>query len=139
MKISKIAVITAIAVSSLVTFRAAAQDKPPGEGNGPHKEHPQPGARADKVATELGLSADQKAKWEAAMKAQFEQMKAIREDASLTPEQKREKARAVREETDKGIKEILTPEQYAKLQKMRQDRREHPAAPRPQPPQNPPK
>jgi Spy/CpxP family protein refolding chaperone len=135
MKISKIAVIAAIAVSSLVTFTAAAQDKPPGEGNGPHKEHPQAGARMDKMATELGLNADQKAKWEALMKSQAEKMKAIHDDASLTQEQKREKAKALREDNDKQMKQILTPEQYAKWEKMRQERREHPGAPK----QNPPK
>jgi Spy/CpxP family protein refolding chaperone len=134
MKISKIAVIAAIAVSSLVTFTAAAQDKPPGEGNGSHKEHPQAGARMDKMATELGLNADQKAKWEAQMKSQAEKMKAIHNDASLTKEQKSEKMKALREENEKQLKQIFTPEQYAKWEKMRDERRgEHPGAPKQNP------
>lgn len=47
-------------------------------------------------------------------------MQAIRKDESLSREQKMEKSRAVREESQKAINAVLTPEQAKKFAEMRQ-------------------
>jgi len=60
--------------------------------------------RAARVAEELGLSEDQKIKWQEVMKEQNEKRKALREDTSLSEEEKRAKGKALREETDAKIK-----------------------------------
>ena len=133
MKISKVAVIAAITFSSFTAFNAGAQDKPQGDDKGQPKGPPAAGARAERVATELGLSADQKVKWDSMMKGQAEKLKAIHDDTNLTPDQKREKAKTVREETNKKIKEILTPEQQAKWQKMREEHQGRPGGVKPAP------
>ena len=48
-----------------------------------------------------------------------EDMNAIHDDTTLSPEQKREKASAVKENVDEQLKSILTPEQYQKFQEMK--------------------
>lgn len=98
----------------------------PAEGqNAAHERGPGgPGGGArpnlDRLAEELGLSADQKAKLGPIMKHQQEQMQALRKDESLSPEQRREKGRALREENQKAISAILTPEQAKKFADLRE-------------------
>jgi len=88
-----------------------AQERGPGGGGRPNLE---------RLAEELGLTADQKAKLGPIMKHQQEQMQALRKDESLSQEQRREKSRALREENQKAIAAILTPEQAKKFAEMRE-------------------
>lgn len=87
-----------------------------------------PGMRAgseewfNRWGAELKLTDAQKEKIRALQKEQSEKGDKIRQDTSLTPEQRREKMRALREENDKKMKEILTAEQYQKWQELRQTR-----------------
>ena len=77
------------------------------------------GPNVDTLAEELGLSAEQKAKVAPLLKQQEEQGQAIRKDESLSREQKMEKVKATREETQKAITALLTPEQAKKFAEMR--------------------
>jgi Spy/CpxP family protein refolding chaperone len=79
-----------------------------------------PGQRGDmlkKMAEELNLTDDQKAKLQEVFKAQREAMK------DLSPEERREKMKESREAMNAKLKEILTAEQYAKWEKIRDERR----------------
>ena len=71
--------------------------------------------RLDKMSEELKLTDEQKEKVKEAFRAQFEKMRGLR-DAS--PEERREKGKAMMDEQDKKMKEILKPDQYEKWQKM---------------------
>jgi Spy/CpxP family protein refolding chaperone len=73
-------------------------------------------------SADLKLTEAQKEKIRALQKEQRDQADKIRQDTGLTPEQRREKMRALREENDKKMKEILTAEQYQKWQELRQSR-----------------
>lgn len=75
-------------------------------------------ARLDQMAKNLNLTESQKTKVGEALKAQIEKMRELR-SAGGTPEANREKFRALREENDKKMKEILTAEQYEKWLKER--------------------
>ena len=79
-----------------------------------------PGGRLEMLAHELDLTADQKAKLGPLLKNEAEQLKAIRDDQSLSPDQKKEKAKAIREEGQKAVAAVLTPEQAKKMSEMRQ-------------------
>jgi len=133
MKATKVSVIAALIASVLVAYTPAvsAQDakesKPP-----PKREGPPGGAggqrgeaafkeRLNKIAEELKLTDDQKPKVEKVLKEQQEKMRGSRDSAS-TPEERREKMKTLREEMAKKMKEILTPEQFAKWEKMPQGR-----------------
>lgn len=109
----------------------AAEEQPanrPRRGGPPAAGERGPGMRAgseewfNRWSAELKLTDAQKEKIRALQKEQREKGDKIRQDTGLTPEQRREKMRALREENDKKMKEILTSEQYAKWQELRQPR-----------------
>jgi Spy/CpxP family protein refolding chaperone len=132
MKATRISLIAALIAGVLVAYTPAvsAQDTkeskpapkregPPGGPGGQRAEAAK--ERLNKMAEELKLTDDQKTKVEAVMKAQQEKMRGSR-DTNATPEERREKMKTVREEMTKKMKEILTPEQFAKWEKMPQGR-----------------
>ena len=126
MKINKLTAMAALAFATLIALNATAADKPKGEG----KERPA-GVRAGggKIAEELNLTAEQKPKVEAVMKGAAEKRKALRDDTSLTPEQRREQMKAIAEESKTKLKEILTAEQLAKMEELQKNRPGRPGGP----------
>lgn len=127
MKTHKFSLLAALAAVALIAFTPTlrAEDKParperperPDGGPGGPGGKGQPGDQLKKMAEELGLTAEQKTQLQEAMKGQREAMK------DLSPEERREKMKENRGAIDAKFKAILTPEQYAKWEKMRQDRR----------------
>ena len=82
-------------------------------------EHWKNGGPVEHLAKELGLSDAQKSQIQALFKAQQPAIKAIRENTSLTPEQKKEQVSAIFEGIKQQIKSILTPEQQQKFAAMK--------------------
>ena len=132
---SNIKLLTALALGSLLAVTAAtAQDKPKRERpDGPPPGEGRPGPRGEaakertaKMAEELGLSDEQKTKIQEFMKSQADKRQELRD---ATPEERREKAKAMRDELDKSMKGILTADQYTKWQKMRPAAGERPGGP----------
>lgn len=80
-------------------------------------------ARIEQVAKELNLTAEQKEQLKPLLQQELQQARAIRQDATLSAADKRAKLKALREEMAPKMKQILTPEQLAKWQKMRQEHR----------------
>jgi len=76
--------------------------------------------RVERMNSELNLTADQKTKLTALFEADAKKRQELRADTSITREQKREKVQAMMAEQDKKLKEILTPDQFEKWQKVRQ-------------------
>ena len=74
-----------------------------------------------KMAEELKLTDEQKKKVEANQKAQLEKTAKLRQDTSLSQEDRRAKMKTIRDESDKKMKEILTADQFPKWQKMREE------------------
>jgi Spy/CpxP family protein refolding chaperone len=81
-------------------------------------------ALRQKVAKKLDLTADQKAQLKAKRASVVAAVKAIRHDASLTPEQKKAKARETLQAARADVRNVLTADQQAKLQKARQHLRQ---------------
>lgn len=77
------------------------------------------------MSSELNLTPDQKTKVTALMEDEAKQRKELRADASLSREQKREKGQALMADQEKKLKQILTPDQFQKWQKIRQEFRPH--------------
>ena len=71
---------------------------------------------------DIGLTKDQKGKLKSIHESTRSQMQALRADQSLTPEQRHEKARAIREATRQQVFGILTPQQQ-ELMGNRMERR----------------
>lgn len=74
-----------------------------------------------RLTEELKLTDDQQKKLQANQKAQMEALGQLRKDVSLTPQDRRAKVRALREENDKRMKALLTKEQHEKWLKLRQE------------------
>jgi Spy/CpxP family protein refolding chaperone len=83
-------------------------------------------ARLDHMSKDLNLTQEQRDKIRPLLEGQKKQMDELRSNTSLTPEQKRDKARTTMVETREKIVAVLTPEQKQKLvQHMNQMRQQH--------------
>ena len=72
---------------------------------------------------DLGLSDEQKEQVKQIRNSRREQMEALRQDTSLSLEERRAKAREIRTNSRSQMESVLTPEQMEKLQKHRQELR----------------
>ncbi len=68
------------------------------------------------TARQLALSDQQKSEVQALLKAEREQRESIRNNTSLTPEQKRDQLRQLRHSSHDRVLAVLTPEQQQRLQ-----------------------
>jgi Spy/CpxP family protein refolding chaperone len=84
------------------------------------------GAGLGAMAEKLGLTEEQKTALKPIMETQIQQAQAIRQDSSLSPEQKQAKLKDLREQNQEEISKILTPEQQEKMKQMRQNMRNRP-------------
>jgi len=76
----------------------------------------------------LHLTDEQKTRLRPILIDESQQLEAVRNDTSLTPEQKIAKANAIREAASPKIKAVLTPEQLQKLADLQQKNRQNPPA-----------
>ena len=134
MKATRISLVAALVAGVLVAYTPAGltQDAPaskdatkdapkapgaPGAPGGQRSEAAK--ERLNKLSEELKLTDEQKPKVEALLREQQEKMRGSR-GSTTTPEERREKMKAVREEMTKKMQSILTPEQFSKWEKMPQ-------------------
>lgn len=80
--------------------------------------------RIQRMSQHLNLTEDQKSKITPILQSQMEQARSIRQDTSLTPDQRRAKMKELRESTRSQIEPILTPEQREKMENFAQRRKE---------------
>ncbi len=76
----------------------------------------QAAARLERMKINLGLKDDQVAKIKTAQSQLHEKMKALHEDDTLLPEQKKAQIKALMDEEKESLKTLLTAEQLAKLE-----------------------
>ena len=117
MKSTKTVLIAALAAGALLAGSSVlrAQDAtntPPAREHGPGMK-----SRPD-LAKQLDLTDAQKPKVHEIMKDAMEKGRAVHEDINLTPEEKKAKAKEIREATATQMKAELTPEQFVKWQEM---------------------
>ena len=78
--------------------------------------------RMEKMKTNLNLTDDQVAKIQEQHKASMEQTKAIRENSSLSDDQKKEQLMDLRKSNHESINNILTADQLKKKEELRNNR-----------------
>lgn len=82
------------------------------------------GRRGDRrFGGKLNLTTDQKAQMKAMQESNRSQMQAIRNDTSLTEEQKRTKMKELRQSSRSQFESVLTPEQREQAAKFKQERK----------------
>ena len=99
---------------------SAAESAPAEKGKGGAKRQ----QRMEEMLDQLQLTDAQKEQIKPLMQDQFQQMKAVRDDATLTQEQKKAKVQEIHKGFREKLKAILTPEQLTKWEElMKQHRR----------------
>lgn len=73
------------------------------------------------LSEKLSLTDDQKTRMKPILQDEAQQMKAVRDDTSLSDAQKHAKMRAIHESFHDQINGVLTPEQQAKWKQMKQE------------------
>jgi Spy/CpxP family protein refolding chaperone len=93
----------------------------------PQQGHEAMGAAANKtdahlqmLTEKLNLTDEQRTKLKPILQDQSQQQQAVHDDTSLSPEQKTAKIKAIHASFRAQISAVLTPEQQAKLQEMKQ-------------------
>jgi periplasmic protein CpxP/Spy len=112
-----------------LTFAQNSQESqapPSGRHAGMHHNHNGESAEQhlQMLSEKLNLTDDQKAKLKPILEDEMQQMKAVREDSSLSQEQRRAKMKSIHESLHEQINAVLTPEQQAKFKQMRQEQME---------------
>ncbi len=136
MKLNKSSILALMTLGGLMAFGPLASaddqptkpvpppDAPPPANPPPDAPPPRAGGRAnmEKILGQLNLTDDQKEKVKPILKDQMEQMKALRGDTSLTPEDRRGKVKDIHQATNAKLKTIFNTEQIAEWQKLSQPR-----------------
>jgi hypothetical protein len=78
----------------------------------------------EKMATELNLSADQKASIDAINTKYIMELRAVRDDASKTEDAKKEEHKAIRQNWKKEVGDQLTEDQKKRLAELKEERKE---------------
>jgi periplasmic protein CpxP/Spy len=99
----------------------------PASQTSPAQGQPAMGATASSAEThlqmlteKLNLTEGQRAKLKPILQEQEQQLKAVRDNTSLSPEEKHARKKAIHESFHEKINGVLTPEQQAKLKEMKQ-------------------
>ena len=116
--------------SPAVQAQDAPKDKPPGAQGGPGGPAGVAARRpnVDKIAKDLGLTEVQTTKFKAAREDEMKNMRELRSNTTLSQDEKKAKAKTLREAGIAKMKEILTPEQLTKYQTMMPGQRTRPGA-----------
>ncbi|AJE03881.1 hypothetical protein [Geobacter pickeringii] len=130
----KLAIAAATALAALAGLQqgASAETTPadaPAMGHGKMGRHEKmqmmdPAERLQRMTRHLGLTDDQKAKIQPILEEEAKELKALRDDTSLSRSQKRDKLHEIRTRCHDRIREMLTPEQQKKMDEMREKARE---------------
>jgi protein CpxP len=82
-----------------------------------------PSARLERLSKELKLTDEQKTQLKPILEDQQKQFQALRDDTTMTREERMSKLQEIRKSTQERMNSVLTPDQQAKLQKMNENRR----------------
>jgi len=116
--------ITAAALGALLVFATtgSAQNTNSNTNSNQRAERRPPNLqrRMERLTTELKLTEDQQTKVKALLQKEGKEARELRDETSLTRDQRREKMRAIREDSQKELKSILSAEQFEKWQQIRE-------------------
>jgi len=91
--------------------------------NAPYHHHhhgpPSPEKQAEFISKKLNLSADKTAQLTPIFANRDQQMQALWQNTSLTPEQRHEQMRSIQQSTQQQLATVLTPDQLQQLKAMR--------------------
>jgi Spy/CpxP family protein refolding chaperone len=80
--------------------------------------------KLQRISAELNLTDDQKAQLKPMLQSEAQQLRAVKDDASMSPDQKEAKAKAIHQSFQSEISNVLTPEQQKKWAAMKEAAKE---------------
>jgi len=89
-----------------------------GEGQGPHHGMPSVDERVQHLTKTLNLSTDQQAKVKSILEDQQSQMTSLRQDTSMSQQDRRAKFQQIHQASTQKIRETLTDDQKTKFDEM---------------------
>ena len=105
-----------------VTFAQTSPQAPAADKQaGMHQKGESAEQHLQMLSEKLNLTDDQKAKLKPILQDQMQQMKAVREDTSLSEDQKHAKMKSIHESLHEQINAVLTPEQQTKFKEMQHE------------------
>ncbi|MBI3896478.1 MAG: hypothetical protein HY313_11170 [Acidobacteria bacterium] len=110
--------ITTLLLAAALTWVAGVRAQGPGPG-----DRMNPGRFVDRMAQQLNLTEEQKSRVQSYLEDQRSQMQVLRNDTTLTREQKAERMREITQQTQDKMESILTVEQKQKAEDLRQQAR----------------
>lgn len=123
MKLHRINIGLAVALGGLLVLTSPGLAQNTNSTARPGRRGPNVQQRVERLSTELKLTDDQKTKVTALFEKEAKQGRELRDDTSLSREERRDKMRGMRQEQMKELKTILTSEQFDKFQQLRQEMR----------------
>jgi len=118
---STLAVLVVLATALFLMGQTATALQTPPQGHEAMGATGSPEAHLQMLSEKLNLTEDQKAKVKPILEDQVQQLRSVRDDSSLTPEQKAAKKKAIHETTHDQINAVLTPDQQAKFKEMKHE------------------
>ena len=118
---STLTVLVVLATCLFLMGQTATAPQTPPQGHEAMGSTGSPEAHLQMLSEKLNLTDDQKAKLKPILQDQAEQLRSLHNDASLTPEQKVAKKKAIHETTQDQINAVLTPDQQAKFKEMKHE------------------
>jgi protein CpxP len=126
MKTNKLQIFSLIALGAFIglTPMVRADDAPAtpppaaGDGTSGAAGHANRHAALDKFLDSINATADQKEQLKPIFKGQAEQVKALRQDTSLSSDDRKAKHKEIMESTSTKVKGVLTADQYTKYQEF---------------------
>jgi Spy/CpxP family protein refolding chaperone len=94
-------------------------------------------SRMEYLSKELNLTDEQKTKLKPILADEGKQMRAVHDDTSLTQDQRREKMKELRANSETQINDILTPEQQKKFEELKAQQKARHEGTKPEEPKQP--
>ena len=120
-------VLLAVGLISIAAPFAAAQDSPPNQqpsqGNGGwHHGSPDPAQRTQELTKKLNLTSDQQTKVQGIFQSEHSQMESLRQDTSLSQQDRHAKMMEIHKGTDAQVRALLDSTQQKKWDEMQAKR-----------------
>jgi Spy/CpxP family protein refolding chaperone len=81
--------------------------------------------KLQQISSQLNLTDDQKTQLKPILQSEYQQLKGVKDDTSLSPEQKQAKTKEIHQTYKSQISNVLTPEQQKKWAAMKEETKEN--------------
>ncbi len=85
-------------------------------------QHQAPKSQVQRIVDQLNLTPEQKAKADPFLEEDAKKVRALRDDSSLTPDDRKKKSAEIRKGTVAKLKPILTDDQWKQFEQLREER-----------------